>query len=86
MFYGIYYYYPNGGRADVKLVGFYDDLEKAKTALNQVIPNYKPYTYNSVRGNDKVGWINAYEMNQPLNNPTDLSCWQPHTSVNLFTS
>ena len=86
MFYGVYYYTPFSDFSDVKLFGFYDTLDKAKEIIAQIMPDYKPNYNNSVGGNGKIGWVNAYEMNQPLNNQDKLACWQPHTSVNLFSS
>ena len=88
MFYGIYYYAP--GSTSVYLLGFYDDLQKAKKVLGSILPNYKPNYNNSVRGdNGLIGWINQYTMNCPslnLNISADrqLACNQPHSSVNLF--
>jgi hypothetical protein len=81
MFYGVYYYTVSSENADVKLIGFYDTLQKAKDVLAVIIPNYSPNYGNSVSGGGRIGWINGYEMNAPL----QLSCWQPHTSINLFT-
>ena len=87
MFYGVYYYVPCSSAANVQIVGFYDDLDIAKKVLNNVLPNYKKNYHNSVRGsNGLIGWINQYEMNQLVPNPSQLSCSQPHTSVNLFDS
>ena len=82
MFYGVYFYAAcSSGCADVKLLGFYDTLQKAKDALAVMIPDYSPNYGNSVSSGGRIGWVNVYEMNTPL----QLSCWQPHTSVNLFT-
>ena len=82
--YGVYYYIPTSSSATVYLEGIYDKLDLAKKVLNDIMPNYKPHYRNSVRGNCRIGWINEYEVNQPVNNPTRLSCSQPHTSVYLF--
>jgi hypothetical protein len=86
MFYGVYYYYPSNQSANVQIVGFYDTLDKAKEVIAQIMPDYEPGYHNAVSGNGKIGWVNAYEMNQPIHNPDRLGCWQPHTSVNLFKS
>ena len=83
-FYGVYYYTPTNQTASVYLVGFYDTLETAKEVLSEIIPNYIKNYRNSVSGQGRIGWINRYEMNQPILNPEKLVCSQPHTSVNLF--
>jgi len=86
MFYGVYYYVPSNCTASVQIVGFYDTLDKAKEVVTKIMPDYEPGYRNAVQGNGKIGWINAYEMNQPVYNPTGLTCCQPHTSVSLFES
>jgi hypothetical protein len=68
----------------VYIVGIYDTLDKAKNILYDIIPDYKPNYRNSVSGCGRIGWINVYELNESIYNPTKLTCNQPHTSVNLF--
>lgn len=70
--------------ASVYVVGFYENLNVAKNVLNNLIPNYKPDYKNAVCGSGRIGWINELKMNELINNPTMLTCNQPHSSVNLF--
>ena len=84
MFYGVYYYHPINGPADVYLVGFYNNLDMAKAVLHKIMPDYEKHYKNTVKGNRKIGWINQYEMNEHIYNPTHLTCSQPHASIELF--
>ena len=83
MFYGVYYYVIDYHDADVHLLGFYKTLNEAKARLALYMPNYKPHCNNTVIGNQKIGWINKYQFGDF---DSDLTCNQPHSSVNLFDS
>lgn len=85
MFYGVYFYETIRFSGGTFLVGFYDNIDDAKKRLEQIIPDYKKHINNTVINNNRIGWINEYNMGDfkfDLYNGLNVS--QPHSSIDIF--
>lgn len=63
MFYTVFYYDINlNGNAVIMNGGFYQEYKDAKMRLEKLIPNSKDHINNTIKNNNRIGWINIYDF------------------------
>lgn len=87
MFYGVHYQdiVPFEDVPEVYTAGFYLSIEKAINRLNEIVPNYKLQSNQTVISKNRIAWINTYDFNDDLNEKS-FSCYSLHNPINLNTT
>lgn len=82
MIYGVFYYNLElYSKQTVKNAGLFSNKCDAFNRLHELIPNREKHIKNTIKGNNRVAWINQYELNKPI----DVISNYPHNTINCFS-